>query len=309
MTDTTARTSLLRPTLSVAVSGVLWGLFWLPARAFGEGGFSGLWLSVTLYVLATLTVLPLAVVKRGEMAQITGQQVLTSVLMSTAFTCYTLSLLLTTVVNAVLLFYLTPLWSTLLGVVLYRERVEPGRVLALIFGICGLLAILDVSAGPPLPRNAGDWLALAGGIVWALGSSRSYRRPQPSITAITLLFTLTGGLIALPVALLLPVELAGAFPSAEAWRQWLPGLAAVAILVFAPTNFMLMWGTQRLPAPRVGILLMTEVVAAVVSAAIWSGEPFGLPQMLGFGLIIAAGVAEVTGRRPRRAPLEPGVGS
>lgn len=296
MTSAADRPLLIWPTLAVAVSGALWGLFWMPARMFEAGGISGMWLNVSLFTLATLATLPLAWVKRAEIMQITKPQIVTGILMSTAFTAYTLSLLLTTVVNSVLMFYLTPVWSSLLGVLIFGERIGPARILALVLGIGGLLAILDVTAGIPLPRNAGDWLALLGGLSWAIGSLRSYRLPQPSITTIAFCFTLTGTIVSLSLVLALPASVIGPVPSMAAVQIWLPGIAAISMLLFVPSNFLLMWGTQQLPAPRVGILLMTEVVAAVASAALWSGEPFGLPQALGFCLIIGAGVAEVASR-------------
>lgn len=297
---------LIWPTLAVAFSGVLWGLFWMPARMFEAGGISGMWLNVLLFGLATLATLPVAWLKRRDVAKITWSQILTCVLMSTAFACYTLSLLLTSVVSSVLMFYITPVWSTLIGAIVYGERIGPGRLLALLLGLGGLLAILDVTSGIPLPRNTGDWLALLGGLLWAVGSLRSYRLPQPTITTIGLCFTLTGTLITLPLALFLPAAIIGPPPTLDALYQWLPGIALVSMVFFVPSNFLLMWGTQRLPAPRVGILLMTEVVAAVLSAALWSGEPFGLPQMLGFLLIIGAGLAEVASRQASTEPADAG---
>jgi len=48
----------LVPSVAVAVSGVLWGLFWLPFRAFGEAGFEGGWASLAFYLGATLMLLP-----------------------------------------------------------------------------------------------------------------------------------------------------------------------------------------------------------------------------------------------------------
>jgi len=45
------------------------------------------------------------------------------------------------------------------------------------------------------------------------------------------------------------------------------------------------------------LLLLSEVVVAVASAAALTGEPFGLREALGTTLIIAAGAVEALGRR------------
>jgi drug/metabolite transporter (DMT)-like permease len=63
-----------------------------------------------------------------------------------------------------------------------------------------------------------------------------------------------------------------------------------------PSSLLIIWATAELPAPRVGILLMTEVVAGTLSAAVLSGEPFGPPQAIGSLLIVGAGICDVLGR-------------
>ena len=40
---------------------------------------------------------------------------------------------------------------------------------------------LAQSAGLPMPRNAGDWVALVWGMLWAAGTMHSYARPARGI--------------------------------------------------------------------------------------------------------------------------------
>ena len=49
---------------------------------------------------------------------------------------------------------------------------------------------------------------------------------------------------------------------------------------------------MRLDAGRVGILLLIEVMAAAVSAAILTDEPFGWREAVGCVLIVTAGLIE-----------------
>ena len=56
---------------------------------------------------------------------------LPGLLAGSAFALYIASINLTEVVRAILLFYMTPLWSTLLGVLVLRERLTANRIVAL----------------------------------------------------------------------------------------------------------------------------------------------------------------------------------
>lgn len=65
------------------------------------------------------------------------------------------------------------------------------------------------------------------------------------------------------------------------------------------------WATQRLEPPRVGILLMSEVVAGTVSAALFAHEPFGAVMAVGAMFVVGAGILETMpdrkGARARQA--------
>ena len=52
------------------------------------------------------------------------------------------ALILTEVVRALLLFYLTPLWSTLLGIFFLGERLTVNRFLGLLLAFVGLAIVL-----------------------------------------------------------------------------------------------------------------------------------------------------------------------
>jgi len=74
----------------------------------------------------------------------------------------------------------------------------------------------------------------------------------------------------------------------------------VALFVL-PTVFLTLWPAMLLSPGRVGILLMSEVVVGVASAAAFTGEPFGGREALGTALIVAAGGLDVLGRREGEA--------
>jgi drug/metabolite transporter (DMT)-like permease len=55
---------------------------------------------------------------------------------------------------------------------------------------------------------------------------------------------------------------------------------------------MILWGAGRLDPGRVAVLLLLEVLASAISAALLTDEPFGLHELIGCILILAAGLVE-----------------
>jgi drug/metabolite transporter (DMT)-like permease len=77
----------------------------------------------------------------------------------------------------------------------------------------------------------------------------------------------------------------------------IPWAVAMALVFFVPPNFLVLWAAQRIDSGRVGILLMTEVLMGAVTAALLSGEPFGVMQIAGTACIAAAAFIEVASHR------------
>lgn len=292
---TAPRTNLL-PSLAVIVSGVLWGLFWMPFRALGESGFEGGWASLAFYLGSTLLLVPAALIRWRRLRSAGWSLLFTGAIAGAAFSLYATALLLTEVVRVLLLFYLTPVWGTLLGRALLGERITVGRGVALALGLTGLMIILGVESGFPLPRNGGDWIALIAGVAWAYGSLRIYSRPRIEPYETVFAFFAGGTLVTAAVALL-PIAGNEVIPTSSVLGLGWPWLALLIALFGVPPVAMVLWGASRLSPGRVGILLMGEAIVGVASAALWSGERFGLREALGTLLIVGAALAETT-RRP-----------
>jgi drug/metabolite transporter (DMT)-like permease len=282
----------LTASLIVALCGCIWGVFWMPLRWLGGQGIGGGWTALVFNVTSLLAPLPF-LMRRAKWAGF-GHHVAAGVMLGTAFTLYTVSLVMTDVVRGVLLFYLTPVWSTLAARLLFGIRLTATRILAIALGLSGMALVLGVTHGLPVPRNAGDWLALISGMLWAGGTLHSYVHPAPGVAMPVFSFAL-GGVIASTVVLVLGHGL----PMAEAGPLLihLPLVLLAALIFFVPPNFLILWAAQRLDPGRVGILLTTDVLIGAISAALWSGEPFGLVETAGTALIVGAGLVEVLGRR------------
>lgn len=284
----------LIPAVAVALCGSMWGVFWYPLRWIESEGVGGGWVSLVFNAVCALSPLPWLLKRRDW--RCFRAQALTGLLLGSAFSLYIVSLVMTDVIHAILLFYLTPVWSTLAGWLFLKERLSLPRIVALALGFAGLAFILGIAEGLPMPRNAGDWIALASGMCWAAGTIRSYANPSPGIALPVFAFSL-GGFAASAVILAIGGWLSMPLASAGSLVEALPWMIPLALIFFVPPNFLILWAAQRIDPGRVGILMMTEVLVGSVSAALYSGEPFGPMEFIGTTLIVCAGLVEVLARR------------
>lgn len=284
----------LLATLAVALCGSLWGVFWLPLHWLQARGVGGGWVSLVFNLVSMLA--PLPWLARRTNWRGFAHHAPAGLLLGLAFSLYSVALVMTDVLHAILLFYLTPVWSSLAGWLLFGARLSGTRLAAIALGFAGMAAILGVEQGLPLPRNPGDWVALASGMFWAAGTMHSFARPSAGVAMPVFTFSL-GGIIASSIAIAIGAGLAMPMADAGNFAQSLPWMIVLALIFFVPPNFLILWAAQRMDPARIGILLMTEVLVGAISAAALSGEPFGARELAGTLLIVGAGLVEVLGRR------------
>lgn len=277
-----------------AYGGLAWGLFWMPLRGLDAAGITGAWATVMFYVLPFVIVVPVFIWRwrsffgRGWHVHLVGMVAgLSLVLYSDAF-------LYTEVIRAMLLYYLTPVWSTLLARVWLGEPITPIRVVSIVLGLFGMLVIFGIDVGIPLPRNAGDWMGLASGMIWAVAAvlMRDARGNGNEAADYTVSYFLWGSVAAVAIAVV-PFAGINPAPAPATVAATLPWFLPVLLVLVVPAVFAVMWGTPHLNPGMVALLFMTEISVGTVTAAIWAGEPFGLREMSGIVLITLAGLAEV----------------
>jgi drug/metabolite transporter (DMT)-like permease len=278
-------------TLLVVATGALWGVYWFPVRRLTELALAGAWGTFTILAAAAILLAPVAIRRRRRLAAAGPFSIATIALGGVAFTLYSVGFAYGRVAIVILLFYLTPVWSTLLARFLMKERTPRLRVASIGVGIAGLLIMLSTDGSAPLPRGAGEWLALMSGILWSLSTTGMRSRPGLSPGEAAFAFVL-GGLAAAavlapllaPLPANLSVEDAGPILG---WAMLGGGLWWVLSMVG------LMWATPRLEPARVGILLMAEVVVGTLSAFTLANEQIARIEIVGGGLVVLAGILEV----------------
>ena len=288
------RPRLTGPEAAIAISGALWGLYWIPIRYLEARGVGAVWTTLGLFAVGLVVFAPILVRHSPARAVLAPRMLVTGLLTGGSFVLYSVSIVLTEVVTAILLFYLSPVWATALGRVLLAERLTGARVAALALGLGGLWVVLGGESGVPLPRNAGDWCALIAGVTWALGTLRVHQDAAVApIAHAASLFV--GGMVIIAIIALLPGM---ADPAPVVTVPAAATVFVVAVLSVA-TAWGILWGVRLVSPGRAGLLLMMEVITGLVSAAALAGEAFGRPQMVGSVLIVAAALVELLPSRGR----------
>lgn len=269
-----------------------WGLYWIPQRALETAGMTGGWGTIAQYILCAVILLPLAV-WRGLKGRQTGLNLpLAGLLMGGGIVCYANSFLLTDVIRALLLFYLTPVWATLIEILFFRTPPGWRRAITLPMSLAGVWVVIGHDAGLPLPKNAGDWLALLGGAMFAAGAARVQVARIDGVFPMLFAFFVFGGAFAAAQSTVLAHHL-GPIPPIETWITLLPWFVALCLGFFLPTNILVTWAPTQLGAGLFSILILSELIFGTISAAIWADEAFGWREITGSLLILAAGVIEV----------------
>ncbi len=139
--------------LAVALSGIAWGLFWIPLRGLNGAGIDAFW-SFIIFNATARHHSPAAVLARWRQ-QRAGGLWLFAIGLSMALTqfFYSLSFLHTEIVRAMILFYFNPVWATIMARVFLGEAITPIRWLAIAVAFSGMFIILGIDQGFPWPRN------------------------------------------------------------------------------------------------------------------------------------------------------------
>ena len=277
--------------LACAFSGLTWGLFWIPLRGLHDAGVVGAWATVTFYLVCVLALLPFLLWRWRRVRDGGLRLQVTAAIAGVSLVFYADAVVYTEVMRAMLLYYLTPVWGTIMARVWLGEPITRARWAAIAFGLAGMLVIFGIDEGFPWPRNVGDWMGLGGGFLWAVTAVRMRGDTRTGAIEYTTVYFAWGLAVALFIAFLPLAGLATA-PSTEALTLELHWVVPVLLLVVIPGSFAAMWGTPHLNPGIVGILFMTEISVGTATVAIWAGEPFGAREIVGVLLISAAGLAE-----------------
>ena len=293
----------LAASAAVALCGAVWGIYWLPLRHLQHLGMAGSWATAAFFIVSLPLAAPLALTAREELRRHGRSLIGLALVNGVVFNLYSNAYVHTSVFNVLFLFYLSPVWSVLIARLWQGERIGLLRMGCVLLGLGGLTVMLSADGGWPIPRNLGDWMALASGLLWALVTIRIRRNQHIGAAANTVAFFLGG----VGPALLFAAVSGDPIPSGSVIVTAWPLLIGVGWLGWVPSQLLLYWGVRRISPVRTGILLMTELVAGAATAAWLSGDPLSWQQLLGGAMILTAGLGDVVtareGGNPAPVPI------
>jgi drug/metabolite transporter (DMT)-like permease len=204
---------------------------------------------------------------------------------------YSVSFAYGRVAIVILLFFLTPVWSTLIGRYVLGWKTSRLRLAAIAIGIAGLAVMLGADGQVPIPRGPGEWLGLISGMLWSTATTGMRTRSNLEPAEAAFVFAVGASLGALVLAPFL--EPWPARIGVEILGKIIGWAVAAGGIWWALSMASLMWATRRLEPARVGILLMSEVIVGAVSALLLANEHIGGLELAGGALVVLAGVFEV----------------
>jgi drug/metabolite transporter (DMT)-like permease len=271
--------------LIIFLASSFWGVLWVPMRHIEAMGLSGLWVVVLFHFLPALAMLPLIVRTAPSSRRDCGRAAVAGALMGAGFALYALGLVVASVTKTVILFYMTPIWSTVIAYFVLRERAGWGRWLAIAAALVGCALVTGVNRDE-LRFDPTDLLGLLSGLFWALGSVMIRRYDGLNFVHVSFLQYLSGGIMALIAA----IYLGDPIPQLAVLLQAIPPALLASAVVFLPSVLLIFRIMQYVSPGLVGILMLSEALVAAVSAAFWLGETLSSTQWIGVGAILTTGV-------------------
>ncbi len=273
----------MQPVLALLLAATMWGVVWYPLRLLEDAGLHGLWTTLISYGAALLVGLGWLWRERRFWLQHPVALPLMTLAAGWTNVAFVLAILDGTVVRVLLLFYLSPLWTLLLGWLILGEKPRRGGWLVFALAVAGALTMLwDPAIGLPWPRDVADWLAVSSGLAFSFSNVMVRQMGQVPVglkaagTWLGVVLVALAGLLilALPVPQVAPATLGGA--------------VLLGWLGFVVMTLSVIYGVTHMPVHRSAVILLFELVAGAVSSLLLTDEQILPREWLGGGLILAS---------------------
>lgn len=274
---------------SLAVSAILfsaamWGLIWYPMRLLEQAGMPVVWTTLAAYLAAAVV----ASVQLWWMRQ-RIQGIWPSTLWALALAAgltnlsFLVALIEGEVVRVMLLFYLSPLWSVLLGHWWLGEKISPLSMLLILIAMSGTFMMLwHPEVGFPWPHGLADWLALFASFMFSVNNVLSRKLAAvPMEIKTTVVYW---GVVMVAVLVLLLQQAPVPQVSLNLWLL----VSVFGGLCFIAMTVTVLYGLARLAVFRAAILMLFELLVAALSAWLLTDERMTLVEWGGGALIFVA---------------------
>ena len=227
-------------------------------------------------------------------AKLDARAILSGVLIGSTMILYSAAITETTVLRAVLLFYLTPAWSILIECVFLGRKFTRWNALAFALAATGILLIFRGQIALD-HWNIGDVMAFASGITWAAGCSLVFTGPDIGARSLSLFGAAGAAIVGIALSLL-----TGTPTPTEVNISYSAVLSlGTGTLYIGPGLIATLWSARRLTPTTLSFLLTGEIITGIASSALFLSEPFGWPEITGSVIIVCAALVEVVSPKPQ----------
>lgn len=284
------------PALALIFNAFVWGVSWFPFRHIESHGLHPVWTTCLIYVAISLA---MGFFRRHAWRGFAAFPMLVALGLAAGFTNLGFNWAVTQgdVVRVVLLFYLMPLWSVLLGWAVLGERPTAGALARVALALIGVVVVLKAPGVDwPVPSSLPDWLGVAAGFSFAVTNILlRHLHGAPGESRALAMFcgcAMVSGIAAATGTLL------GAFGSPLSAQPGWIGWAALLGVGFVAANFCLQYGAARLAASATAVIMLSEVLFASVSSVALGAADMSPRILAGGALIVLAAVWSAFARTP-----------
>jgi len=270
------------PVTALLIGASLWGVIWYPMRLLESGGLGGIWLTLTLYAAALVASLPRTARTIPEFAR--HPALLALLMLSAGWTniAFVEAVLEGNILRVLLLFYLSPLWATLMGWLFLHERITRLGFASLVVAMAGALLMLwNPILGFPWPEGKPDWMALTSGFAFALSNVVTRKAQGVSIAAKVL--SVWSGVTVVALIMIAGFSLPVPHPSASVFS----GAVVLGVFGILLMTALVQYGVTHMPVHRSAVVALVELVAGAVSQQLLTHEIVTMKEWLGGALIVA----------------------
>ena len=270
-------------------SSSMWGLIWYPLRLLDNAGMSGIWSSLVMYLAAAILTLPFLFRKRLFAQNWRKDLVFLALAAGITNVAFVVALIEGEVMRVMLLFYLSPIWTVLLGRWWLKERLSLPAIIMLAVAMSGSLVMLwNPLLGWPWPHNLADWLALASSITFSINNVLARKLADVSMMVKT--GFIWWGVVAISAFVLIWQQAPWPDVTLSVWM----GASLLGWLGIVIMTVTVLYGVARMPVYRSSVIMLFELVVAAIAAWALTNEAMSLQEWFGGGLIMLAayGVAK-----------------
>ena len=282
------------PNITVIIASLFWGTYWIPLRFIENNNYNSVWpIFLSFFILSILFINPLIKSFKRLIIEKNYLFFIGCFFSALAITLYSESLIRGEIAKVVILFYLCPVWGTILSRIFLNLKFTKKRIISIILGLIGLEIIIGLQEGIFFPSSAVDWIALTAGITWAFSLTFFHLAKKTNCiekTSLTAFLTPFLFLILCFIPEGRSFNLTNNLMSLNIIYIWILLFAFIWLL---PSIFLTFFSVEILDPGRINLLLAFEVVIGITTAALLTYEVIGVKEIVGAFLVIASCFTDV----------------